>query len=171
MKIKELTLIFENCEFITIDGKYVGGFELDGIKTRIARIACNSVDKFDVANSIAVEIHKDADKPYMSFGEEHSSVFERIHEYSDITSIEFTLTNEYEGEGVDEQTYQYYVNWTGESEYENTAQSTFVSDSGNLYLIIADGKDVFDFFNEETIQEKNYTKWAFWYLDSEDSTQ
>lgn len=171
MKIRELTFVFENCEFITIDGKYVGGFYLDDIKTRISRTACNSVDKFDVANSIAIELHKDADRPYMSFGEEHQSVFERINKHSDITSIEFTLTNDREEEGVDEQTYQYYVNWTGDSEYKNAAQSTFVSNLGNLYLIVADGKNVFDFFDEKCIEEESYTKWAFWHVESEGTTQ
>ena len=43
MKLKNITLVFENCDSITIDGKYVGEFIVDDIHTSIERIACNAI--------------------------------------------------------------------------------------------------------------------------------
>lgn len=62
MKLKYIEFVFENCDSIKIEGKYIGDFLVDNLETSIKRIACNSIDKIDVANTIAIEIHKDANK-------------------------------------------------------------------------------------------------------------
>lgn len=33
MKLKKITLVFENCDAVTIDGKYIGYFLVDDICT------------------------------------------------------------------------------------------------------------------------------------------
>lgn len=47
MKLKNITLVFENCDSITIDGKYVGEFIVDDIHISIERIACNAIERID----------------------------------------------------------------------------------------------------------------------------
>ena len=60
MRIKYIELTLENCEVVTIDGKYIGDFLVDDISTSISRLACNWVGKVDWAGLVAIEIHKDA---------------------------------------------------------------------------------------------------------------
>ena len=90
MKLKNITFTFENCEMITIDGKYIGSFLVDEIKTSIQRVACNAIIQMDIAKVIAIEIHKDANKYTNTFGRKLMA-FDRFLEYDDITSIEFEL--------------------------------------------------------------------------------
>lgn len=157
MKLKEITFVFENCECITIDGKYIGDFLVEDIRTSIQRIACNAINKMDVAHIFAIEIHKDADKTRHSFGFEidDGSVFNRLTSWDDITSIEFELVDEYHGEGQEPiiEHYNYFVHWTGEDNQENDAQKSYISKVGNLYIVIADGKDIEDFFDKEAIDD------------------
>lgn len=168
MKLKEITFVLENCDLITIDGKYIGNFVVEDIRTSIQRIACNSIDKMDVAHTLAIEIHKDADKTHYAFGfgtEDYykESVFDRIISYDDITSIQFELVDEYV-EGNQEPTvehYNYFVDWTGESNQENNAQKSYISKVGNLYVVIADGKNIEDFFVKEDIDDNEYMDFVF----------
>ncbi len=158
MKVKNLTLIFENCDYITIDGKYVGDFLVDNLHTCIRRIACNSIDKIDYADTIAIEIHKNANKDRYQFDQTDypnwkQKTFDRITKYNDITSIEFELEESYveEEETPKIECYQYYVDWVGDSEYKNDVQTSYISSDGNMYLVIAKNKSVKDFFDMESI--------------------
>lgn len=47
-----------------------------------------------------------------------------------------------EGQVTCREYYDYYVDWTGDSEYTNEAQKTYLSKEGNLYIVIADGTDI-----------------------------
>ena len=49
MRLKYIELTLENCEVVTIDGKYIGDFLVDDISTSISRLACNWVGKVDWA--------------------------------------------------------------------------------------------------------------------------
>ena len=62
MKLTYIEFVFENCDSIKIEGKYIGDFLVDDLKTSMQRIACNSIEKIDTANTVAIEIHKDANK-------------------------------------------------------------------------------------------------------------
>ena len=95
MRLKNITFVFENCDTITIDGKYIGDFLVADLKTEIRRIACNAIERMDIAGTIAIEIHKDANKEYYQFGQNQyekfkTKVFDRLAD-NDITSIEFEL--------------------------------------------------------------------------------
>ncbi|MGN5457063.1 MAG: hypothetical protein ACI4XN_13790 [Candidatus Kurthia intestinigallinarum] len=157
MKLKEITFVFENCECITIDGKYIGDFLVEDIRTSIQRIASNAINKMDVAHIFAIEIHKDADKarhPF-DFETDDGSVFNRFTSWDDITSIEFELVDKYpeEGQELIIEHYNYFVHWVGEDNQENDAQKSYISKVGNLYIVIADGKDIEDFFDKEAIDD------------------
>ena len=153
MNLKQITFIFENCDSIKIEGIYIGDFLIDDITTSIRRISINSIDRIDIANTVAIEIHKDANKERYEFDLNDDSdfrqmTFDRFKEYGDITSIQFELEDNHIGKGQSLCTkYYYYVNWTGDSKYTNAAQKTYVDPCGNLYIVIADGKGIEDFFN------------------------
>lgn len=160
MKLKEITFVFENCECITIDGKYIGDFLVEDIRTSIKRIACNAINKIDVVYTFAIEIHKDANKERCSFGckDDKELVFDRFNSYTDITRIEFELVDDYVEEGQEQivEQYCYYVDWVGDSDYINDAQKNYTSSVGNLYIVIANGKSIEDFFDEEAIDDEEY---------------
>ena len=152
--LKNITFHFENCDYITIDGKYIGGFLVEDIRTSFNRIASNCVMKMETAYIFAIEIHKDANNERYAFNqighnELRGMTFDRIKEYDDITSIEFELENEYD----DIEHYEYYINWTGDSDYNNDSQVSHIGGNGNLYIVIAKDKNVEDFFYFEIIND------------------
>lgn len=172
LKIKYIEFIFENCDSIRIEGKYIGDFLVDNLTTSIKRIACNSIEKMDVANTVAIEIHKDANKERYPFGRSNieyfkEMTFDRLKSYEDITSIQFELEEDYvkEGQSPRREYYDYYVSWTGDNEYVNEAQKTYLSKSGNLYVVIADKKNIEDFFCLEDIEDEEYVDFHFDMLD------
>lgn len=168
MRLKYIEFVFENCDSIKIEGKYIGDFLVDNLETSIKRIACNSIDKIDVANTVVIEIHKDANKERYQFDQDHienfkQMTFDRFKAYGDITSIQFELEEDYieEGQVARREYYDYYVDWTGDSEYTNEAQKTYLSKEGNLYIVIADGADIEEFFDLEEIEDKDYMDFHF----------
>lgn len=160
MKLKEITFVLENCDHITIDGKYVGDFVVDDIHTSIRRLACNAIDKMDVAYTFAIEIHKDANKERCAFGQDEwkEMTFDRLLSYNDITSIQFELFDDYVEDGEEPITehYDYFIHWLGEDSDENDAQKSYVSKVGNLYIVIANGKDIENFFDKESIDDSDH---------------
>lgn len=160
MKIKYLDLLFENCECIRIDGKYIGMFLVDDLHTYFARVACNAIEKVDTCHTFAVEIHKDADKKYDSFGREsETTAFTRIKEWNDITHIEFALEEMWmEDCGLTPKVkhYDYRVCWTGDSDYENEAQTNYISEPGHMYIVISDKNKFEDLFDKEEINDAEY---------------
>ena len=168
MKVKNVTLCFENCDWVTIDGKYIGDLIVDDLHTCFRRIACNAIDKIETAKTIAIEIHKDANKERYQFDQEHipsfkQKTFDRIEEYDDITSIQFELEETYveDGEVPRVDHYDYCVNWVGDSEYENEAQTSYISSDGNMYLVIAKDKKIEDFFDMKEINDSQHMDFHF----------
>lgn len=165
MRLKNITFVFENCDTITIDGKYIGDFLVSDLKTEIKRIACNAIERMDIAGTVAIEIHKDANKEYYQFGQNQyekfkTKVFDRLAD-NDITSIEFELEQSYEGIEEKTESYCYYVSWVGESDYYNDAQKCYFSDEGHLYITIAEGKKTEDFFDLEEINDSDSMDFHF----------
>jgi hypothetical protein len=171
MKLKYITFCLENCDRITIDGKYIGDFVVKDIKTEIRRIATNAIDRIDIADTFAIEIHKDANKERYPFGQIDKPnwkqmTFDRLVKYSDITSIEFELYDDYtdemeEGAVYCTECYDYWVNWTGDNDEINDAQSNYVSKDGHLYIVISADKTIEDFFDKEDIDDSDYIDFHF----------
>lgn len=168
MRLKSITLGFENCDWITIDGKYVGQFLVDDLHTEFRRTACNSIEKVETANTFAIEIHKDANKERYQFGqiqyeELKQTTFDRLIACNDITSIQFELEENYGelGEFARSENYYYWVNWVGDSDYINEAQTNYISKCGNFYIVIAEGKGTKDFFNMEEINDSEAMEFHF----------
>ena len=92
-RLLELKFQLENCDWITIPGKYIGSFCVTDIKKCISRQASNYIGEYDVAESIIIEIHKDANTFHKQFGEIQNyghTKFKRLMEWNDITGIEFS---------------------------------------------------------------------------------
>lgn len=163
MKLKRIKFIFENCDYVEIDGKYIGNFLVDKLNTSFQRIACNAIAKIDAVDEFLIEIHKDASKGRTAFGDK---VFDRFKEWHDITSINFTLAED----ACDKyghvlktynETYDYVITWTGNNEAENDAQKSYISKDGNLYIVVSAEKDIFDYFDKDTIDDIKYMDFYF----------
>jgi len=167
LRLKYVELTFENCDTIKIDGKYIGEFCVEDIRPSVRRIACNSIDKINIAHTIIIEIHKDANKERYEFGNEVENfkqmTFDRIKEYNDITSIRLEFEKPYakEEQMACIESYDYLANWVGDDDNSNEAQKTYLSKPGNLYLIIADGKKIEDFFSLEDIEDNERMELKF----------
>lgn len=168
LKLKHITFIFENCDSITIEGKYIGDFLIDDLETFIHRTACNSIERVDAANTVAIEIHKDANKERYAFGQDNTDdlkqmTFDRFKEYADITAVQFELEENYieDEKAARTEHYDYYVDWVGESDYENEAQKTYLSKTGNLYIVIANEKRLDDFFDLEEVDDERHMDFHF----------
>jgi len=169
MKLKTITFGLENCDYITIDGKYIGNFLVGDITTSIRRIACNAIGKMDVCNKFIIEIHKDANSPHRPFEQLDSkeNVFDRLVKYNDITSISFDLINTYyeENQSLTVEHYDYYVSWIGDSDENNESQKSYISDEGNLYIVISEKQKIEDFFDYDEINDTDIIDLHFDMLD------
>lgn len=104
--LKEVELIFENCEVLTIPGKYVTDLEIGNITKRghganlwmkVARGKCNDGWYYETcsAESVGIGIDKEfmnghnctlgGDKPFMEY-----TNLERVKKWADITHIKIT---------------------------------------------------------------------------------
>ena len=130
--IKNLTFVLENCEHITVKGNTIGSFDITGIEKMIRRVACNEIGKYEVANSVAIELFPEADTKYNSFGEvSKSTAFKRLSEYADITGIEIEYDNgETESFLVDYDTGEY--DYLGKDEIEDKDTIEYLHDAYNI---------------------------------------
>lgn len=149
MEVKQIMLIFENCESMTIPRKYIGVLFIDDIKTSISRCAINSISKSSSCESFGILIKSE----YSELGRDRlinlftdAKPFERALQYSDITSIEVV----YEDDSKE----VIYVNWCDSDElwaFNNEYQSSGLNSIGDLWIEI--GKDDVD----ESVYE--FTEW------------
>ena len=77
--------------------------------------------------------------------------------------VDFELIEDYVEDGQEPivEHYNYYVHWVGDSDYENEAQKSYISNDGNLYIVISDGKNIADYFDLETINDTEYMDFKF----------
>lgn len=147
--IKTIELIFENCEVMEINRNEIGVFALYDVETFICRTACNAINKYQVANTFAIEIFSEGNAEHIPFGISKYSKrrFDRIKAYNDITGIDIIYDN-----GNKE---HYLTNFDDPRDIgDNSNQKVYISELGNLYLVIAAGKDIEDFFDLDYINNK-----------------
>ena len=179
MKLNYITFVFENCDEITIDGKYIGDFLVDDIHTYFSRIACNSINKREVVHTFAIEIHKDANKERYQFDQTDYEdwkqlTFDRL-KANDITHIEFELEESYveDGETSIKEQYNYAINYSEDENlfYENKSQKSYISKDGNFYIVVSEDKNIEDFFNKEWIDDSSGMDFHFEMMDVGDANQ
>lgn len=170
MKLKYIRFIFENCDSITIDGKYVGDFVVDDIRKRISRVASNAICEIDTTHMFFIEIHKDANVERYQLGMTDrpsckQMAFDRFTKYNDITHIEFELEDGYTEEGKlpYKKDYEYSVCWNSNEDdgFENKCQTSHISKDGHLYIAIDENRSVGDFFDLEEIDDEDYMNFKF----------
>lgn len=149
--IKSIEFVFENCECFSIDAKYLGEFELSDIHQCIHRIASNCIAKMDCANTVAIEIFSEGNKEYSPFGvrDRDETLFDRFM-YHDITSIEIVYD--------DETSETYYVDYEGDE--INEYQKNYMNNFGDMYIVISKDKGIFDFFDEDEINDEEIISFA-----------
>lgn len=155
MLIRSVDLVLEDCEVITIEGKYIGDFYLGDIRQEIARMACNHIGIEEICHSFRMEIHKDADKDDEWFGSKRN-VFKRLQEYDDITLVTVRLYDQYAEEPEEDIEKHYLLHWDGDSEYENENQKSFVANTGWLYLVVEKDKTIADAFDLDLINDEEH---------------
>lgn len=150
--IKELTIAFENCESMTFNGNVIGEFEIRDIQTVIRRIASNSIDKYQIADTVFFELFAEGNTEYDPFGieKERTTAFDRLQKYMDITSIEIT----YEDGTTDEIYVDYNTNGHCGLGADNVNQTVYLSRLGNIYVLISENKKIEYFVNLESIEDK-----------------
>ena len=148
--IKSIEFVLENCEGFNIDANYFGAFLIDDIRYSIQRIACNSIVKMAIADTIVIELFSEGDREYRPFGvlEKTTTLFERLQKYNDITQIIVHYEDQTEE--------AYFTDWAEGDDYENKNQSVCKSDLGNLYIVINEEKDFSTFFDTEYMNDKDY---------------
>lgn len=149
--VKSIGFGFENCEYFSIDAKYFGAFQLSDINTRIQRVACNSISRMDLVDSVVMEIFSEGNGEYLSgFGDEKVKFFDRIVAYNDITSITVIYDDDSEE--------TYWVNYKEEVEDQlgspNVYQQTEMNKFGDLYLVISP-KPMPHFFDDKVINDED----------------
>lgn len=174
MKLKYITFVLENCDSITIDGKYVGNFIVDNLHTSIKRIAMNVIERIDIADTFVIEICGDANVERYQFGQTQyedfkQMTFDRLIGVRDITNIEFELVEDdcivEDGEVPRTEHYEYCLNWTGNSDYINESQETYLSQADNLYIVVSEDKSLSDFFDFDEIDDEENMDTYFNLLD------
>lgn len=148
--VREIELVFENCDSMTIPEKHIGFFEIDDIRTRVRRIAVNAIAKMELVGKVVIEILPEGNTDHFELGVEDDPVyrmkkFERVR-HNDITSIEIHYD--------DDSTETYYPEFEGT--YVNEWQTTFCSKTQSLYVLIGKNIDV----------KKTYVNTGLWCMDS-----
>ena len=155
--IKYITIEFENCECITFPITVFGECHLSTISTSIDRVAMNAIRKSVFAREIALEIFfPEAENQYVAsefFGEKYT-ILQRLTSYRDITHI--TLT--YQDDSKETFAVDYEDEVEGQLGSDNKNQKNYISECGNLYIVIDANKGLKDFFNTDFINDKEIIK-------------
>lgn len=161
MKLKEIEFQFENCEYVTINGKYVGDFLVDDIKKSFARLAANAINPLEECGTFVVELSDDANKianivNSSDWGSFRDDVFSRIEQYADITGLRFVLVD-YDGI---EHEYSYMPVWEDKDHngMENLYQKSYISKNGFMYIVIGKDIDIKDLPMYDYIDDAEYAK-------------
>lgn len=145
--VKSVEFVFENCECFSIDAKYFGTLKLSDFHLCIQRIAANAIVKMNCVGTVAMEIFSDGNKKYSPFGFEDKTdkCFDRLSKYNDITSIIIVYD--------DDTTEEYYVDYKGDE--INEYQTNYMNKFGDFYIVISKDKNIFDFFDEDEINDED----------------
>ena len=165
-KVKGIELVLENCEYIKIPTKHLANIIIEDIDISVKRIAINSIDKLQTANSIFIEIIKPETIKTLGLfdedDEESLSCSKRLIQHADITSVEVAYD--------DNSKEEYFVDWDWDNEYLNSYQDMQLAKNGNLHVLINRKKKLKDFLDDENFEvsydyimkEKESDEWGFW---------
>lgn len=148
-KVQSITLMFKNCESITVPLKYVGYFFIGDIKTNLETITRGCIEKRDTAKEFFIEIFSEANTKYDGFY--NCELFERLYLFQDLYMIGVTY---------DDGTEQ-YINLDYYGTKKNAHEAVKISRLGNLYICVCAKKCLDDYILEKDMnnpQEVNLRK-------------
>lgn len=166
MIIKNITFYFENCDSIMVDGHYIGDICLEDFEKKIIKNNENSIEIQNVCNYIFIEIHNSANTQNYAFNHNLENnkyyIFDRLNQYHDVVAIEITFFDESLSENKTFKEF-YITAYTDINPYifdsGNINQSSYISNFGHLYLLIAPNKTIFDVINIDQINDEDYIKY------------
>lgn len=128
-KLEKVEFALENCELIVIDGKHIGNFYVSDLKRHISK-HYNSIQHMQICEGFSIMINRKADVKYNVFDmeDEVGETFKRLSS-GDICSVRIAYND-----GSDD---DFYVTWTGESDYLNEAQHAYINEFGDLFIEIS----------------------------------
>jgi hypothetical protein len=130
--IKEIEIVFENCEAFTVPYKYVHTLIVDGFKNHIL-IQSNNGRCFDYHSSDYVYLQIE-DSPEIVPDVNFTNPFKkRILQYNDITQITLVY--------IDDEKFNFCVPWGGDDDYTNEAQIVEVLENGRIAITISKNKE------------------------------
>lgn len=148
--VKSIDIVLENCEVYTFPKEDIGYFEISDIREKIFRCACNAVSKYKTAYCVDIELFDTNRFQTTTFDENNKTdTFKRILEGNDITQIHISYEDDTEE--------QYLVDYIDLSEAlgaPNENQKSYISELGNLYVVISEKEQFEDVFNKEEINDK-----------------
>lgn len=151
--IKSITIDFENCEWVTFPIFVLGVCHLGNICTTIDRVASNAIGKSIFAREIALEIffpEAENECTKWELFDDRYTVLQRFTTYRDITHI----TLNYQDGSEETFVVDYEDEVKGQLGSNNKNQRNYVSECGNLYIVIDENKGIKDFFNTNFINDK-----------------
>lgn len=147
--IESIILHCENCESLEIEGRHIGEIEIRGLKQCIRRYG-NGIRNYRICDDFVLEIHKDADKKYKSFGMISDEVlFNRLMNTRDIVLI----TIKYNDGTIDDDIYIPYHE--EENTFSmNTYQYVYYSVPHHLYIVCSKENKISDYFDMNYINDE-----------------
>lgn len=135
--MKEIRILLENCDTITVDGKDVKFLDMEQINKlpQDINIVCQTTREMCTTDRVTLILSKDANLPHREFGVfDETTVFKRLMKHRDIVSLVIVYED---GKEV-----TYYGPYD-EDEYgfDNKLQTTELDDNGNLVIKIGDFSD------------------------------
>lgn len=148
--VKSIDIVLENCEVYTFPKEDIGYIELSDIREEIIRCACNSINKYKTIHCVNMELFDTHRRQEYCFDSNVvADVFERIAEGNDITQIHVKYEDDTEE--------CYLVDYNELNEAlgaPNKYQQSYISDLGNLYIVINEKEQIEDVFSKEEINDK-----------------
>ena len=149
--VKSIDIVFENCEEYTFPKEDIGYFEISDIREKIFRCACNAISKYKTAYCVNIELF-DTNRFQEDCIDRNvvADVFARIANHNDITQIHIHYKD-----GTEEQYLVDYNELNVALDAPNKNQKSYISDLGNLYVVISEKEKLEDVFNKEEINDKD----------------
>lgn len=150
-RVESIEIEFSNCEHAVIPIEYILAFHIGKIRTEITKAAINTVLREDIAEEVFLEIFSEIDDiGYHPFGDKSvkKSILRRIEMCGDITGINVNYIN-----GDEENYLVPYITDNSEGEGPNRLQKVYLSDLGNLYLLIGKDMNLEDYVEMERIND------------------
>lgn len=148
--VKSIEIVFDNMESARIEAENIGWLHIGDIKRCIQKIACNAINKMDSAEEVFIHLHAKANDVKLSTfcPDGRPSIFDRILNYPDITSIVFTYES-----GCTETIYTPLADDYDENMTNKFQTNAINEKTGDLFIVISEKETVTSYFEFE---QENY---------------